>query len=139
LIRAVLDPGVIIAGILSRTAAPAELLRWWDQGAFDLIVSRTLIDEIRRVLAYPKIRRRVTAEEARDLLEMFNLMAVWGDDADEVPAVCRDPADDYLFALAAMSADVLISGDKDVLEATDPPARVLTPAGFAEILRRRSN
>jgi predicted nucleic acid-binding protein len=53
--------------------------------------------------------------------------------------VCRDPNDDHLFALAAAQADLLVSGDRDILEAADPGVRVLTPAGFAEILRTRWN
>lgn len=70
---------------------------------------------------------------------MFDVVAIRVDDPDDVPAVCRDPNDDYLFAVAAAHADVLVSGDKDVLETTGVAVRVLSPAGFAEILGKQWN
>jgi putative PIN family toxin of toxin-antitoxin system len=137
LTRAVLDTGVLVAGIISPAGAPASLVRSWRLGEFDLIVSPMLLAELRRVLAYPKLRRHITEVQAARLLLAIENAALAIPDSDEIPPVCRDPADDYLFALAGRHADVLVSGDKDVLEASDPGVRVLTPAGFAEILRNR--
>ena len=139
MIRAVLDPGVLIAGALSGTGAPAKLLRWLEMGAFDLIVCPHLLEELRCVFTYRKIRKRIAGAEAAGFLEILELIAVHVSDPTDVPPACRDPNDDYLFALAGEHADVLVSGDRDVLGATDPLVRVLSPAGFAEILGRRSD
>ncbi|MGZ6692293.1 MAG: putative toxin-antitoxin system toxin component, PIN family, partial [Solirubrobacteraceae bacterium] len=53
------------------------------------------------------------------------------------PAVCRDPDDDYLVALAtAHTASVLVSGDDDLL-AIDPSeleVEILTPRRFVDRL-----
>ena len=137
--RAVIDTGVLVAGIISPAGAPSSLGRSWRLGEFDLIVCPMLLAELRRVLAYPKVRRYLTEEQASRLLLAIENAALALPDPDQIPEVCRDPADDYLFALAGGFADVLVSGDKDILEATDPGVRVLTPAGFAEILRNRWN
>lgn len=137
--HAVLDPNVLIAGVLSPHGPPASVLRSWRSGGFDLIVSPMLLSEFTRAMGYPRIRERVSEAEATRLIESFSLAAVRLDDPTEQPRVSRDPHDDYLFALARASADVLVSGDKDVLEALDPGVRVITPAGFAEILRTRWN
>lgn len=137
MIRAVIDPGVLVAGVLSPAGAPAQLLRAWQQGMFDLVVCPMLLDELRRVFSYPRIAARITADEASRLIATMELGAVLVADPDDIRSVCRDPDDDYLFAVASGDADVLVSGDKDVLDAAAPPVRVLTPAGFAEILRRR--
>ena len=139
MIRAVLDPGVLIAGALSGTGAPAALLRWLENGGFDLIVCPHLLNELRRVLAYPKIRQRISEEQAAGFLETIQLISLNADDPEEVPSVCRDPNDDYLFALAEEQADVLVSGDNDVLDVENPSVRVLSPAGLAAILERRWN
>lgn len=137
--RAVIDTGVLVAGIISPAGAPASLVRSWRLGEFDLIVCPMLLAELRRVLAYPKVRRYLTEDQAGRLLLAIENAALTLPDPDQIPEVCRDPADDYLFALARSFADVLVSGDKDILEAADPGVRVLTPAGFAEILRNRWN
>ena len=137
--RAVLDTGVLVAGIISSAGAPASLVRSWRLGEFDLIVCPMLLAELQRVLDYPKLRRYLTEDQAARLLLAIENAALALPDPDQIPQVCRDPADDYLFALAGAHADVLVSGDKDVLEATEPGVRVLTPAGFAEILRNRWN
>ncbi len=98
-----------------------------------------LLAELRRVLGYPKVRRYLTRDQAARLLSAIENAALATPDPDRIPLVCRDPADDYLFAVAGTYADVLVSGDRDILEATDPGVRVLTPAGFAEILSNRWN
>jgi putative PIN family toxin of toxin-antitoxin system len=137
LTRAVIDTGVLVAGIISAAGAPASLVRSWRLGEFDLIVCPMLLAELRRVLAYPKVKRYLTDDQAGRLLLAIENAALALPDRDPIPEVCRDPADDYLFALAGAYADVLVSGDRDILEATEPGVRVLTPAGFAEILRNR--
>ncbi|MHB1549246.1 MAG: hypothetical protein ACYCV5_06710 [Acidimicrobiales bacterium] len=51
-------------------------------------------------------------------------------------AVSRDPADDYLIALArASTADRVISGDKDLVSLDDLEPPVLTPAQALARLR----
>ncbi len=50
------------------------------------------------------------------------------EDPAEVPAVVRDPDDDYLVALAVgCGADSIVSGDLDLRDATGLPVAVLTP------------
>jgi putative PIN family toxin of toxin-antitoxin system len=137
-IRAVLDPGVLIAGVISPAGAPAALIRLWREAEFDAVVCPHLMDELSRALAYPKIRRSVSGADASRLTVGLFRSAIVVDDPRDVPVVCRDPADDYLFALAAEHAQVLVSGDRDETEAEEPPVRVLTPRGFLTIIRSRS-
>jgi uncharacterized protein len=55
--RVVLDPGVLIAAVLSPKGAPAELLRHWLAGDYELVVSDKLLAELKRVLLRPKFRK----------------------------------------------------------------------------------
>jgi putative PIN family toxin of toxin-antitoxin system len=136
-IRVVLDPGVLIAGVISPTGAPAALIRSWREAEFDVVVCPHLMEELSRALTYPKIRRYIPEPEAAKLTAALVRAAVVVDDPPDVPAICRDRDDDYLFALAATNAQVLVSGDRDIREAEHPPVRVLTPRGFLAILRSR--
>ncbi len=47
----------------------------------------------------------------------------------------RDPNDDYLVALARLhDADVIVSGDRDLLEWEEQSPPVVTPAAFEAML-----
>lgn len=137
--RAVLDTNVLIAGILTPAGSPAALLRSWRRGEFDIVLSPASIEELRRALGYPKIRKRVSEDDGGRFVDSLVRATIMVPDPDQIPPISRDPADDFMFELTRSFADVLVTGDKDILEVTDPPVRVLTPAGFAEILRTRWN
>ncbi len=98
--RAVLDPGVVISGIISPRAAPAALLRAWRAGAFALVAGPALLRELRVVLLRPKFRRFLSEAQALDLVEEIARAAVLVVDPPDPPNVTPDPKDDYLVALA---------------------------------------
>ena len=135
--RAVLDPNVVISGLLSPTGNAARLLRACEQGEFELIVSAGVLAELERALAYPKLRRRVPADDARDVLQWLSESGMISNDPDAGPTVRSvDPGDDYLIALAESQRAILVSGDKDLLDLADE-IPVLSPAQFRERLARR--
>ena len=133
--RAVLDVNVIVSALLSRAGAPAELLRAWNRGEYDLVVSRLLLAELERTLNYPKLRDRIRPDEARSLLQWLETSAtVAGDPKGPPPIGSPDPGDDYLIALAAEARAVLVSGDKHLLGlAADMP--IMSPDRFLQLLQ----
>lgn len=132
--RAVLDPNVIISALLSPGGAPAQLLRAWRQGAFELIVSGALLAELENALAYPKLRKRITAEESRRVLLWLAGSARIADDPEDPPEVrSPDPGDDYLVALAQNEAAVIVSGDGHLLQLAGS-VPVFSPARFLDLL-----
>ena len=73
--RAVLDPNVLIASLLSRSGAPALIVSRWLAGEFELVVSEALLAELARALAYPKIRKRIAEDEALAFVELLRQTA----------------------------------------------------------------
>jgi putative PIN family toxin of toxin-antitoxin system len=137
-LRAVLDPNVIVSGMLSRQGTPARILLAWLEGDFELIVSEALLAELERVLAYPKLASRLAPEDAADLLGLLRALATSVDDPPDPPRwVPADPGDDYLVALAAQARAVLVSGDAHVLDLAGR-LPVLAPADFWALLAERS-
>jgi uncharacterized protein len=135
-VRAVLDPNVIISALLSPEGSPARALREWQQGAFELVVSPLLLAELERALAYPKLARRITPDEAGAVVEWLRRAATIAPDPDHPPPVrSADPGDDYLTALAAEQSAMLVSGDDHLLQLTDR-IPVCSPAVFLEALSR---
>ena len=139
MIRAVVDPGVLTAGLISPTGPPAVILLAWREVRFDLIVCPMLLAEVGRALAYPKVRRYVGETEARRFLAALERGALILSDPEEIPSVSRDPNDDYLMALARdTGAHTLVSGDADLTTLADPIPRVLSPRQFLEALDETS-
>jgi putative PIN family toxin of toxin-antitoxin system len=133
-VRAVLDPNVIISGLLSATETPADVLRAFDQGEFELVVSQTLLDELARALAYPKLRRHISEADADAVARWIGDSATTVSDPDKPPPVrSTDPGDDYLIALAASQRAVLVSGDKHLLDLS-AEIPVFSPREFLELL-----
>jgi uncharacterized protein len=129
-LRAVLDPNVLISALLSPRGAPAKLLRAWVDGAFELVVSPLLLAELERALTYPKLRKRIPAEDAAAFVDWLSRSAAMAEDPDVAPPTrSPDPGDDYLLALAAQERAALVSGDGDLL-GLDTRLPIHSPAAF---------
>lgn len=136
--RAVLDPNVIISAALSPGGSPGRLFRYWLEGAYDLVISPLLLDELERALGYSKLRDRVPANEAKELLELLSRAGLATEDPQSPPDVqSPDPDDDYLIALASIARAVLVSGDKDLLGLSDQ-IPVYDPAEFVALIEATS-
>jgi len=130
----VLDPSVVISGVLSSQGAPADVLRAVAAGEFELIVSQGLLDELERALAYPKLRRHINEAAAVELVRWLADNATHAADRATDPSVgSRDPDDDYLIALASAHRAALVSGDKHLL-ALDGEMPVFSPRAFVSLL-----
>lgn len=124
---------MLISAILSGRGAPAELIRRWRLGEFELIVSGKLVAELSRALAYPKLIPDASAAAFVGLVEGSGTMA---EDTGDPPVSSRDPGDDYLIALASSAKALLVSGDEDLLTLADR-APVESPRQFLERLGNR--
>ncbi len=134
--RVVVDPNVLVSAFISRRGgAPDVLVRAWQAGAFELIVSPALLAELTDVLGRAKFARQAGEGRAAAYLAAIATDALYVEDPPSVPAVSTDRDDDYLFALArAAGAAVIVSGDRHLsaLPSSDPP--VQTPRQFADEL-----
>lgn len=76
------------------------------------MVSPKLLEELRRVLAYPKISKRIALDDAGMLLRLLEDEAQVVSDPDRpAPIEIADPDDVYLLVLAATAGAALVSGD----------------------------
>lgn len=103
----------------------------------ELVLSSTVLNELTRTLI-EKIR--VPEQTVRDVVVFLRGSATLADAPTNPLPVVRDPDDALILgeALAGVS-DVLVTGDKDLLEAGGVPGiRILDPRGFWELVRRQS-
>ena len=124
MLRAVVDVNVLVSAMISPAGAPARILREWQAGAFELIVSPQLLAELERVLARPKVVARA-AGAAAATVPLIKAGAALVEDPPAERLVPGDPGDDYLVALARTGrAHVIVTGDAHLLEADLRPLAV---------------
>ncbi len=130
--RAVVDVSVLVsAAITPRNTPPHQVVQAWADRRFDLITSPRLLDELARVLARPKLARYITPATTASFVSALERDAVLAQDPTDVPPATRDPDDDYLVALArAAGAQIIVSSDRDLLEAEVGDIAVLSPRDF---------
>lgn len=137
--RAVVDTNVLIQALIVRRGLTRPLLRHLQASAYTLLYSQPLLDELTDVLSRPVIRQRYRLRDA-DVLTVLSLVAEYGEAI--VPnrrvAACRDPEDDKcLEAALAGNADVIVSGDADLLAMTSfEGIPIVSVAAFLALLER---
>ncbi len=138
MIRVVLDANVLVSAALARDPA-APSVRAFDallDGRIEAVGCPALLGEVAAVLGRERLRRYISIDEARRFMTgLAGVMTLAADPPTPYPAVCRDPGDDYLVALArATVVDALVTGDRDLLELEDMGVAVITPRELVERL-----
>jgi putative PIN family toxin of toxin-antitoxin system len=140
-VRAVLDSNVFLSAILTPHGSPGRALAAWRNGDFQLVVSAALLDELTRVLAYPKIVRRTlwSPGEQEEFVRLLRENALEGTPTRPV-TISRDPADDHVLEAAlAGQADYVVTGDRDLLVLSKfEEIPIVTPARFLTVLEHFS-
>ena len=113
--RVVLDTNCLISALLFSNGKVSWLRDAWQTGHFTPLVSRDTVEELMRVLTYPKFKLSKNEQEIllADFLPYAETVQI-AEIPKGLPAL-RDPNDVMFLTLAVISnADALISGDKDV-------------------------
>jgi putative PIN family toxin of toxin-antitoxin system len=119
-LRVVLDTNVVLSALVFGGGMAGRLRLGWQQGVFVPLASIATVQELMRVLAYPKFR--LSKLEQDELLADYLPYTVTVRIPQPPPAVpnCRDPLDVPFMQLAlAGRAKVLVSGDRDLLALAD--------------------
>ena len=112
----VLDTNVVLSALVFGGGAAGRLRLGWQQGTFVPLASTATVQELVRVLAYPKFR--LSPAEQQELLADYLPWVQTVRSPQPPPPVpdCRDPLDLPFMQLAvAGQADVLVSGDEVLL------------------------
>lgn len=130
--KVVLDTNVLVSGFMFPGGVPGRIVGAWFDARFDVVSSREQLEELARVLAYPKIRRVLRWDEHR--IESFVEGLYLNVDMVTLEPVVfeglRDATDlPILAALVTAHADVLVTGDQDLLVLRDA-YNIETPAEF---------
>ena len=130
--KVALDTNVLISAVAARglCADVFNLIL----AEHELVLGETVLSEVRRVL---REKMRVPAKLADEFVSLLREEGFVVKRAGTLFIAIRDKSDLPVLAEAiAGKADVLVTGDKDLLDLTDElPIQILTPRGLWERLR----
>lgn len=136
--RIVLDANVLVSGLLSPNGTPGQILDAWLSKRFDLCLSETIFDELRRVMQYPHIQERLSPGQSNRLLADLIRNTLWVEGNLELDVLKRDPSDNpYLACAVEADADYLVSGNVLHFEEAGEIFRgvkIVSPRQFLDIL-----
>ncbi len=131
--RAVIDTGVWVSGLIRRQGTTGDVLRALRDGRFTAIYTTDTMVEIIEVLGRADFRVKYHIEPG-DITALVNLIRLRGELAAPTRKVkaCRDPKDNkFLEAALATPTDCIVSGDADLLDLTSfEGIPILRPAEF---------
>jgi uncharacterized protein len=116
--RLVLDTNVVASGLLWN-GAPAQLIDVARADEVELFSSRVLLAELTRILRRVKFSKAITTSglSLDELVLGYAELVTLVTPASIPPTILRDPDDDHVLACAvAANAELIVSGDRDVLD-----------------------
>ncbi|HEY1270363.1 MAG TPA: putative toxin-antitoxin system toxin component, PIN family [Terriglobales bacterium] len=116
---AVVDASVLVSAFLFPESVPGRVLKSAHQAKFVLHLSPLLLDETRYALLSTRLRDAYGHSDdsvLRWCAELEEVGRLFAAPLPEIGPVCRDPNDDHVIATAlAVSANIIVTGDKDLL------------------------
>ena len=117
--KIVIDTNVTVSGLLWG-GAPNQILKLCRNGIVHILECDETLDEVKRVLQYPKFSDRLSAlgTTAIEVFSYFMNLATYVPSPETIPKVInQDPFDNIFLGLASEnSASLIISGDRHLLE-----------------------
>jgi uncharacterized protein len=137
-IRAVLDANVYVSAAVRPEGPPGQIIdRFLRGGAFEIVMSQAIVEEVLRALSYPKVRKYIRSGlEAElwfeDIVVLSHLVA----GEREFEGASKDPDDDKYIAVAIEGrAGFVVAGDAHLLDLKEyDGVRIVSPRVFLDLL-----
>jgi uncharacterized protein len=144
--RAVLDANVVASALVNPAGVPGQLItRLFADAAFESILSLATLAELRRVVAYPRLRSHIHLDDdaLAHVIEYFAIVSTVVEDEPltNAPVVKADPDDDIYLAVAVTGrAAYVVSGDRHLLNTRAyGEITIIPPRQFMQMLDGQSH
>lgn len=139
IMRVVIDTNVVVSALLFN-GTPGKLIPMWKEKLILPLISRKILEEYLRVLAYPKFE--LTEADINFLI--YNEILPWFQTVEvkrTEKIVREDPSDDKFLACAiAGNADIVVSGDRHLLDlGSFKSIQIMTPSQLLQKETRRKS
>ena len=140
MLRAVLDANVYVSALVRPEGPPGQIIdRFLRSGAFEIVLSPPIIEEVLRALAYPKISKFIHSDIDPELwFEDIVVLASVVPGTQQIPRISDDPDDDkYIAAAVEGPAAFVVTGDDDLLTLrSHEGVRFVSPRTFLDLRSR---
>lgn len=138
--KVVIDTNILLSGLMLPNSIPGKIMQAWRENRFELVLSQFQLDEIGRVLAYPKIQKRLQWDEAEitQFLQQLFLRSIYLGNIATVAEVPADANDNLILSAYIIGkAQYLVTGDKGI-QALSEYYSILTAKEFVEQCHNQS-
>jgi len=140
--KVVLDANQYASALIKPRSNSARLIELVYEGRFGLLISAPIVEEVRRILSYPKLQKLHgrTSDEIDLFLKKLEKIAIITPAQLSVAAIKEDPTDDkYLACALEGQADFIVSGDHHLTSLKQfRGIRILHPAAFLEAIAQEA-
>lgn len=113
MIVAVLDTNVLVSAFPAHGTVPALLIDAWRQGAYHLVLSEHILEELAETWRDPYWQARFSPTDSSAAIALLRSDAIVTAVTVEVAGVATHPEDDLILATAvAGAATYLVTGDR---------------------------
>jgi putative PIN family toxin of toxin-antitoxin system len=139
MIKACLDTNIFVSGFISPSGLPSEIIDAWRNREFILLTSNEIINEVSKVLNYPKIKKAYSLSdtEIEKYLTAISKYSQRMPGELKINVITEDPSDNMFIACAFEGkADFIISGDNHLLSVeTYEGIRIITASEFVKQIK----
>lgn len=128
--RVVLDANIFVSSLVNSQGNPKRIMSAWEEGTFDLLVSEPILDEVGRVLRYPRIAKRHKQDEQaiQRFLKLLRNEATLVEPKEPLSVVKEDESDNrYLECALEGKAQYIVSGDNHLLDIGEYKGIIIMP------------
>jgi putative PIN family toxin of toxin-antitoxin system len=135
--RVVLDANVLGPGLLLERGTPFEVVQYWRERRFEVVVSEHLVAELSTTLNKPYWRARFASDRIQRALLTVRRRALRVIPTPNIDGAATHWQDDIVIASAiAGNADYLVTGDKELLAVKAfRTVSIVSPQEFLNILK----
>ncbi len=134
--KVVIDTNILLSGLMLPKSNPGRIVQAWRDHCFELVLSQFQLDEIGRVLSYPKIQKHLNWDQV-EIAQFLKQLFIRSNYLGEITTVAEVPADAndnlILSAYIIAEAEYLITGDARILELRER-YNIITAAEFVQLI-----
>ena len=119
MIKIVVDANLFARALIKPDSNPGQIFELIKQNKVELVISPSVIMEIKRILLYPKIQKyhQKTAQQLDTFFDDLLIFAWVVEGQAEIDVIQTDPTDNKYLAFALEGeADYIVSGDRHLLD-----------------------
>jgi len=145
MMRIVPDTNVLVSALLFPRNNSAQIMRLVLEGVLNLVISCDILDEIYRVVRYPRLvklmeKNSIAPEEVDLFIEKMSKIALVTPGELTLDVIQDDPSDNKIVACAVKGeTDFIISGDHHLTDLKEfQGIMIVNPAAFLAIVKHES-